>query len=227
MVTIHAAAATTRILAAALVGCVFRCASAAELEVDVVDRNDEPISEVAVYLVPLDEQSRQLGAGDPQPAVMEQSDSAFVPHLLVVETGAEVSFPNNDTVSHHVYSFSEAKRFQLDLYRGNTHPPQLFDRPGLVVLGCNIHDSMLGYILVVDTPFSSVTGDGGSARIPDLPEGDYELLVWTPRANPDDLPAAEIVTVTDTGQQSVTLRIDGKLRPPHDSSSGSLSWNAY
>ena len=77
----------------------------------------------------------------------------FVPDLLVVPVGSTVSFPNSDSVSHQIYSFSAAKRFQLPLYRGKPYPPRLFDQAGLVMLGCNIHDWMIAYIDVTDAPF--------------------------------------------------------------------------
>ncbi len=78
-------------------------------------------------------------------------------------------------MSHHVYSFSEAKTFELALYKGNAHPPLVFDRPGVVVLGCNIHDSMLGYILVVDTPHFASTDAAGALSL-DEPAGRRLLL---------------------------------------------------
>lgn len=212
--------------AGVLLAALSQPALASSVVVTITDRSDNPIADVAAYLTPL---GPDLPVNErlPEPAVMVQTDNRFVPHLLVVETGSQVSFPNDDTVSHHVYSFSDAKRFQLDLYRGNTHPPQLFDVPGLVVLGCNIHDSMLGYILVVDTPWHAVSDADGVAAIQQLSAGEYELHVWTPRADPKDLPPPQRVTLDGQGNRSLSISIDGKLRPPHDHGGGSLSWNAY
>src|SRR5690606_36796589 len=119
------------------------------------------------------------------PAVMEQADRRFVPRVLVVQTGTEVAFPNNDTVSHHVYSFSAAKPFELALYKGNTHPPVTFDVPGVVVLGCNIHDEMFGNIRVVDTPHHALIDAAGLARLGNLAPGRYAVHAWTPRARQD------------------------------------------
>ncbi len=79
-----------------------------------------------------------------QKAIMDQRNLAFVPDVLVVQTGTAVDFPNSDQVRHQVYSFSDAKTFQLALYAGRAHAPVVFNRAGLVTLGCNIHDSMLG-----------------------------------------------------------------------------------
>jgi len=215
------------LLSALICGSAAHSVLASGLVVDIKDRSDDPIDDVAVYLLPVGEARQRIADRIPAAAVMRQEHNAFIPHVLIVETGAQVSFPNDDTVSHHVYSFSDAKRFQLDLYRGNTHPPQLFDAPGLVGLGCNIHDSMLGYILVVDTPYFATTDEQGRARFGELPKGEYELLRWTPRVDQDDLPAPQIVSFGDNESRSLSLKVEGKLRPPHDTSSGSLSWNAY
>ncbi len=111
---------------------------------------------------------------------MDQRNLAFVPRVLVVGVGARVDFPNNDSVSHQVYSFSAAKRFQLPLYKGEVHPPVVFDRAGLVVLGCNIHDSMVGYVYVTDAPYFGTTLADGALQLKDLAPGDYRIVVWSP-----------------------------------------------
>jgi len=110
---------------------------------------------------------------------MAQRDKAFVPTLLVVQTGTPVSFPNFDTVRHHVYSFSPTKPFELKLYAGTPVAPVVFDRAGTATLGCNIHDRMLGYIHVVDTPYFGQTDAQGRVTL-DLPEGSHRLRVWSP-----------------------------------------------
>ena len=112
---------------------------------------------------------------------MDQQKGQFMPHMLVVQSGTAVDFPNSDNVSHHVYSFSKTKTFELPLYKGDVYPPQVFDQPGIVVLGCNIHDGMLGYIVVVDTPHFALTNEQGVALIDDVPNGEYVLQSWTPR----------------------------------------------
>jgi plastocyanin len=142
----------------------------------VLDRDGHGVEQVVATVTP-------AGGGapvTPKPAVMDQKDRAFVPRILVVNVGASVEFPNNDSVSHQVYSFSAAKRFQLPLYKGEAHPPVTFDQPGLVVLGCNIHDSMVGYIYVTPAPFFGITDAGGALTLKDLPKGDYRLTIWSP-----------------------------------------------
>src|SRR6185436_9432707 len=155
-------------LLAALASAAY--SAAATLEVSVIDEDGRPIEDVAVYATPAHPVDHGPGAvashaGTAPKASMDQERMQFVPHLLIVQTGTEVSFPNGDDVSHHVYSFSEVKPFELHLYKGNVYPPVVFPQPGVVVLGCNIHDGMLGYIVVVDTPHYAKTDEHGLARI--------------------------------------------------------------
>jgi hypothetical protein len=106
---------------------------------------------------------------------MDQARNAFVPHILIVQTGTPVLFPDNDAVGHHVNSFSATKSFELPVYKGNAHPLLWFEKPGFVVLGCNSHDGMLGYILVVDTPLYSLADASGTVTLESLPSGGYTL----------------------------------------------------
>ena len=110
-------------------------------------------------------------------AAVEQRDKTFIPLVSVVQAGTAVQFPNRDPIRHHVYSFSPAKTFEIKLYAGTPVAPVVFDKVGEVVLGCNIHDHMLAYIYVVDTPWFAKTDADGKARIEGLPAGDYELQV--------------------------------------------------
>jgi plastocyanin len=112
--------------------------------------------------------------------IMDQKSLMFVPEIIVIRTGSDVDFPNSDQVRHQVYSFSGAKRFQLSLYAGRQYEPVNFDKPGLVTLGCNIHDSMIGYIYVTDSPWFGRTGADGSVTL-SVPPGDYTVTVQHPR----------------------------------------------
>ena len=109
--------------------------------------------------------------------IIDQVDKRFVPRVTVLRTGTEVSFPNSDHIRHQVYSFSPAKVFTLKLYAGSSSAPVTFDKPGLVVLGCNIHDFMVGFVAVVDSPYFAKLPASGSALI-NLPAGRYRLRVW-------------------------------------------------
>ena len=107
---------------------------------------------------------------------MTQKNRQFTPHILVVEKNSQVEFPNADSIMHHVYSFSKSKTFELKLYREQPQDPITFEQTGVVELGCNIHDWMLGYIVVVDSPYYAITNEQGGASF-DIPNGAYKLNV--------------------------------------------------
>ena len=131
--------------------------------------------------------------------------------------GTRVVFPNRDNVQHHVYSVSAAKKFEIPLYIGESTATILFDRPGQVTLGCNIHDWMVAYILVLDTPYFSKTGRDGTAGISGLPPGSYRLEVWHPRLSGKVERSLVIAGPADTEQVvSVTLRPDRRIRRAPD-----------
>lgn len=112
---------------------------------------------------------------------MDQKNRQFVPRLLVIQTGTAVNFPNSDNVRHQVYSFSPSRKFQLPLYEGTPAQPIVFDKAGVVALGCNIHDRMSARIVVVDTPHFAISAKG-HAELPELPAGGYDVRVWYPGA---------------------------------------------
>lgn len=147
---------------------------AASLEVEVKDVNGNALPDAAVYAEPVS----NTALPRPRGSEIEQKGRKFLPLMTVVQTGSEISFPNNDTVRHHVYSFSPAKPFELKLYSGTPSNPVLFDKPGTVVIGCNIHDRMVAYIQVVNTPYFGKSGETGKVRITDLPAGKYRIKAW-------------------------------------------------
>ncbi|HET7728648.1 MAG TPA: methylamine utilization protein [Usitatibacter sp.] len=147
-------------------------AIAATLDVTVKDAAGAPVQDAVAYALPKSPSVRPR-----PPAAIEQRDKTFIPLVSVVQAGTLVSFPNRDEIRHHVYSFSPAKVFEIKLYAGTAAPTVLFDTPGEVVLGCNIHDHMLAYVYVVDTPYFAKSGRDGVARI-EAPAGDYDVHVW-------------------------------------------------
>ncbi|MDR6992290.1 methylamine utilization protein [Luteimonas sp. 3794] len=150
----------------------------------------------------------------PMSAEMDQRQAEFVPNVLPVTTGSRVVFPNGDNLHHHIYSFSPAQRFELPLFGDRQAPPVLFDTPGVVELGCNIHDGMLGYVVVLDTPYFATTGMSGDARL-EAPPGDYTLQVWHERL--DDGPGARVtrhVHVESHQVERVTLELEAARPPP-------------
>jgi hypothetical protein len=149
---------------------------AADLPVQVLTLRGAPLPDAVVYAVP----SIPLAHGPLAPAIIDQVDKQFVPRVSVLRAGTAVRFPNSDNIRHSVYSFSPAKVFQLKLYAGRATAPVVFDKPGVVVLGCNIHDDMLAWVLVIDTPYVARTDASGSAQLEGLAAGDYTLRVWHP-----------------------------------------------
>jgi plastocyanin len=135
------------------------------------------ISNVVVYLTP---KNPTKGNFFSEIAIMDQVNTQFSPHILAVQKDTQVRFPNSDSVKHHVYSFSQAKTFELQLYKKLHADPLLFSKLGSVELGCNIHDWMLGYIFVVNTPYFGKTDIEGNITL-ELPDGEYQLNVWHPR----------------------------------------------
>lgn len=153
-------------------------AVAGNVSVTVLDESGKPLRDAVVFL----ESAQAKRLAKPLPlAQIAQRDKSFIPSLLLITPGTSVSFPNIDTVRHHVYSFSPAKRFELKLYVGTPTNPVVFDKPGVVVMGCNIHDQMIAYILVVETPFYGIAPTTGVVPINDVPPGDYSLRIWHSR----------------------------------------------
>jgi plastocyanin len=116
----------------------------------------------------------------PTPKQIAQKDLAFLPSLLAVQAGTRIEFPNLDDTYHNIFSYSPAKRFDLGRYRPEERPipSELFDKPGLVTLRCEIHEHMRGLILVVDTPYFTMTDADGRFRLSGLPSGRYSLKAW-------------------------------------------------
>ncbi|HET8818166.1 MAG TPA: methylamine utilization protein [Xanthomonadaceae bacterium] len=141
-------------------------------------------------------------------AIIDQRNATFVPGVIGIETGTRVTFPNSDNTLHHVYSFSPAKTFELPLYSGRRADPVLFDKPGVVTLGCNIHDWMVAHVVVLDTPWHAQSGADGRVRL-EAPPGEYELRIWHERAT---APHTQRVTLAGEGDPR-TIRIP--LAPAH------------
>ncbi|MBE3664522.1 methylamine utilization protein [Vibrio navarrensis] len=148
---------------------------AAEIRVEVQSATGEPLENAVVFLKSerLNNQLKPLSNIE-----MAQMHRAFVPGVLVITQGTAVDFPNRDTVRHHVYSFSPAKTFELKLYIDKPEQPVIFDQAGVVELGCNIHDNMLAWILVSETPVYAHTNKQGEAIFRDQMPENYEIDVW-------------------------------------------------
>lgn len=162
--------------------CLFNASHAGSLQLSFSDDAGNPLPDVVATLLSTSPQPGTQASGTPAVAIVDQRDNQFVPHVSVVRTNTLVSFPNSDNVRHHVYSFSPVKSFELRLYHGTMSEPVLFDQPGQAVLGCNIHDSMLAYIYIVDTDYFAVSDVNGQLQIIDIAPGEYELQLQHPRS---------------------------------------------
>jgi plastocyanin len=196
---------------------------AGELTVTVVDRSGQPVSEVVTTVAPARLSSSVSGVGGTT-AIMDQKDLAFLPQVLVVAVGTRVEFPNNDSVSHQVYSFSPAKKFQLPLYKGALHPPVTFDTAGLVVLGCNIHDQMAGYIYVTEAPLFGKTDSGGVLHFTHVSEGDYVVKVWSPFIADSADTLTHSVKIADREPTNLRLQLVRDQRPRPEPSPRRSDW---
>jgi plastocyanin len=176
-------------------------AQTAEIAASIVDQQGRPVADAVLVAVPLDGNMRSPQR--PRDGSIDQVDKEFFPRVTIVPVGASVTFPNHDDVRHQVYSFSPAKRFELPLYAGVPSQPVVFDKPGVVVLGCNIHDWMVGYVYVSESPFFAKTGKDGKAVLAELPARAYVLRVWHP----------QLETSEDATHKTIDVSRDRRVEP--------------
>lgn len=191
-----------------LMGMAFGPTFAVPVNVSVLDANGSSLADAVIAI--------EVAGGKPTAppgtqAEMGQRSRAFVPTLLVVQTGTAVSFPNFDTVRHHIYSFSSAKPFEIKLYAGTPAAPVVFDKAGTAILGCNIHDRMAGFIHVVNTPHFAITRKDGVATL-DVPAGEHTLQVWHAQMGDKQLPQRQAIKVQAAGGTFV-VRVGGPGKP--------------
>jgi hypothetical protein len=137
-----------------------------------------------------------------------QKNKVFTPHVLVVQAGASVEFPNEDPFFHNVFSLFAGKRFDLGLYESGSSRAVHFDRPGASFLFCNIHPEMSAVVVVVPTPFYGLSDASGRVNIAAVPDGRYQLKLWHERSSPDELKNLErIVTISATSRSIGPIRI--------------------
>lgn len=196
-------------------------AGAAELTVTIKSSKGDAVADAVVSLIPLDAAAH---LPPPSPAAAQeiaQQNQEYSTYVTVVQAGSTVMFPNRDTVQHHVYSLSKAKKFELPLYNPGSAESFVFDVSGVVTLGCNIHDWMLAYLVVVPTPYFAKSDKLGAASVP-APAGRYRLELWHPRLA---APLTEEITLADGAavrrEFTLTLKPDRRIRRgPEGKSSG-------
>lgn len=192
--------------ALALAGAVSPLA-ATPLSVRVVDASGRPVRDAVVTLYPAGAAARPARGGGR--VVVSQQNLQFHPFLTIVPVGADVSFPNFDPTKHHVYSFSPAKKFELKLFARDQSRTVHFDKPGVVALGCNIHDQMSAFIFVTDSAWTARTNGQGFAQFNDAPNAAARLTVWHPYLR---APGGQLQQAIAPTQRNASFQV--KLRAP-------------
>ncbi len=173
----------------------------------VADATGAPVADAVVSLTPLEAAQGPVTVPEGRVEVMQIGEE-YRPYVTPVVVGTEVHFPNRDAVQHHLYSLSKAKPFEKPLYDSGSSESVVFDRPGVVTLGCNIHDWMVAYVVVLETAHFAKTGADGSATLTGLPAGRYRLDTWHPRVT---TPAVREISVPASGESAEAVAL--KLRP--------------
>ena len=171
-----------------------RATTAATLHVSVQNQQQNPLEYAVVYV----NETVPLAATEAK--MIDQVDKEFVPYVTAIQQGSAINFPNNDNIRHQVYSFSQTRQFEIPLYSGNPPRPVVFDETGVVAMACNIHDWMSAYVYVVATDKYVVTNAEGQGVIADLPEGQYEILVWHPTAKDNVQATSQTVHIANQDQ---------------------------
>lgn len=148
------------------------------VQVYVKSNTGEALKDLVVYLEPL---SGQVLETRDKPLVIKQAGKSFAPYISVSQTNSEVSFVNQDDITHHIYSAGSENKFSFQIKAGQTNTSVKFIQPSDIAMGCNIHDWMSGYLLVVNTPYFSKTDEQGVAQIAIRDSGKYRIIVWHPQ----------------------------------------------
>jgi plastocyanin len=198
-------------LAAIMLAVLAPRARAGDIAFQVVDARNKPVADAVVTAYPAGFKADQIRFSWSQEMV--QHNLQFDPFVLIVPVGASVSFPNHDPVRHHVYSFSPTKAFELKLYGKDETRSVRFDKAGVVAVGCNIHDGMVAFIKVVDTPFAAKTDDKGQATLKGLPAGPVQVRVWHPYLKAAGNEIVRAVAATASGAPLQAVQVDLRSAP--------------
>jgi plastocyanin len=156
-------------------------ACATTLTAEVVDQDGHPVTNAVVSLASASGSMPAASSRLANEKTIDQRNETFLPLVTIVPKGGRVLFANHDQTTHQVYSFSAVKRFEITLARGETSPPFVFDTAGVAALGCNIHDHMIAYVYVADSPWTALTGADGRAVFNDMPRGAFQAQLWHPQ----------------------------------------------
>ncbi len=184
-------------------------ASATTFTAEVLDQDGHPISNAVVSLIPDVKTSMPTASSRlPGEKTIDQRNETFIPLVTIVPKGGHVVFANNDQTTHQVYSFSPIKQFEITLARGERSPGVAFDNAGIAALGCNIHDHMIAYAFVTESPWTVLTGADGKVTMPDVPAGNYQAQIWHPKLPPGREPPSLKTTLSgETTHLSVNVKL--------------------
>ena len=191
---------------------------AGEISFSLRGGGGQPVADAVVSLVPLVGKPALLPPS--KPLAIEQKKQEFVPYVTAIVAGTTVELPNNDEVEHHVYSLSPGMHFDKPLYRPGTHEALRFDQPGVVVMGCNIHDWMIAYVVVLETPWFATSGEGGRVELRNVPPGRYRAEVWHPRLAAMVTREIDVAATQGTVELTLALRPDRRIRRPEEPGRG-------
>lgn len=182
--------------------------------IEVVNSRTKPqsggsdASGVVVWLTPLKETARPDNVAQTKRR-LEQRDKRFIPHVMVIQVGTEIDFPNHDPFFHNVFSVYDGKTFDLGLYADGESRPVRFNRPGISYIYCNIHPQMSAVIVTVETPYFTVSEPDGNYFIRNVPAGEYRLNLWHERCDAGQLTAqSRSVSVGSTVTDLGLIRLD-------------------
>ncbi len=183
----------------ALAFCASTPVWAATVDVNITGSDGRPAAFAVAELFPIESSAAIPQSHLPAEAIIEQRNETFIPLVTIIRRGGHVVFTNSDHTMHQVYSFSTIKQFAFEIDRGQKSAPMVFDQPGVAAIGCNIHDQMVTFVYVADTPWAVPTDTKGHAEIDQVPPGNYRVSVWDPQLMPGYHPEAASLKVTDNG----------------------------
>jgi plastocyanin len=197
-----------------VVSLLARPAAAADLSVMVRNGAGKPVADAVITVYPASGGAVSEPIHFGWPLRMQQQHLTFSPFVLIAPVGGAVAFPNLDAVRHNVYSFSPAHPFELKLYGTDETRTVRFDKVGAVALGCNIHDFMVAFVKVVDTPYAAKTDAAGLVDLHGLPPGAAVLHVWHPYLKAPNNEIVRSISLAGSGPSQQSVAVD--LRTPPD-----------
>jgi plastocyanin len=197
------------LLATAVIAITLMCPLAIAETIQINDQFGNPIENVVVSF----SANEPIESDKSNVLIMDQIDKQFAPKVLVVHKNQTVSFPNSDNIRHHLYSFSTPKPFEFKMFKGGESKQLTFDQAGIVVLGCNIHDQMVGYIYVADHENTVITNKQGIAE---LPQGGLAVKLWHSKLSANKIARVEVQLPPANSAQpwSITLNLLAEIKAP-------------